>query len=114
MLLALALNGLEACAPGGRVTIEAAPSGTGCVLRVTDTGAGIRPEDQPHIFEPFYTTKESGKGVGLGLAVVYGIVTRHRGRIDVESRVGSGTTFSIHLPPLDPGDAGETESEAAS
>jgi two-component system NtrC family sensor kinase len=113
MLLALALNALEACPAQGRVTIEAGRSGAGFVLRVSDTGTGIRPEDQPHIFEPFFTTKESGKGVGLGLAVVYGIVTRHRGRIDVDSRVGSGTTFSIYLPPLDPGDAGESESEAS-
>ncbi len=112
-LLALALNGLEACTAGGRVTIEAARSEPGLVLRVSDTGAGIRPEDQPHVFEPFFTTKESGKGVGLGLAVVYGIVTRHRGRIHVDSKVGSGTTFSIHLPPLDPADAAEAESEAS-
>jgi two-component system NtrC family sensor kinase len=113
MLLALAMNGLEACPAGGSVTITAAREGPGFVLRVLDTGGGIAPEDQAHIFEPFFTTKESGKGVGLGLAVVYGIVSRHRGRIDVDSKVGEGTTFSIHLPPLEPGDAAPAESEAS-
>jgi two-component system NtrC family sensor kinase len=113
MVLALAMNGLEACPPGGQVTISAAREGPGFVIRVADTGGGIRPEDQPHIFEPFFTTKETGKGVGLGLAVVYGIVSRHRGRIDLNSKPGSGTTFSIHLPPLEPGEAAATESEAS-
>ena len=113
MLLALAMNALEACAAGGKVTITAGREGPGIVLRVADTGAGIPPEDRLHIFEPFFTTKESGQGVGLGLAVVYGIVSRHRGRIDVESKVGSGTTFSIHLPPLEAREAVDTESEAS-
>ncbi len=113
MLLALALNGLEACAAGGKVTIAAAREHAGVLLRVADTGSGIAPEDQSHIFEPFFTTKESGQGVGLGLAVVYGIVSRHHGRIDVDSKVGSGTAFSIHLPPLQPGEAAPTESEAS-
>jgi two-component system NtrC family sensor kinase len=112
-LLALAMNGLEACPAGGKVTISAAREGPGFVLRVADTGNGIPSEDLPHIFEPFFTTKESGKGVGLGLAVAYGIVSRHHGRIVVDSKVGSGTAFSIHLPPLQPGDAAPTESEAS-
>ena len=63
-----------------------------------DTGCGIPEEHQPHVFEPFYTTKEEGKGVGLGLAVVYGIVERHRGRIRFTSAEGRGTTFTIELP----------------
>jgi two-component system NtrC family sensor kinase len=113
MLLALAMNGLEACTAGGRVTITAAAEAPGFVLRVSDTGAGIPAGDLPHIFEPFFTTKESGKGVGLGLAVVYGIVSRHRGRIDVDSKAGSGTTFSVHLPPLEAAEAGGAESEAS-
>jgi two-component system NtrC family sensor kinase len=112
MVLALALNGLEACAPGGRVTVTASREGAGVAIRVRDTGAGIRPEDRPHIFEPFFTTKASGKGVGLGLSVVYGIVTRHRGRIQVDSKLDSGTTFVVHLPPLDAGEAA-AESEAS-
>jgi two-component system NtrC family sensor kinase len=113
MVLALALNGLEACAAGGKVTVTASREGAGGVaIRVRDTGAGIRPEDRPHIFEPFFTTKESGKGVGLGLSVVYGIVTRHQGRIQVDSDIGAGATFVVHLPPLQPGDAA-VESEAS-
>jgi signal transduction histidine kinase len=65
---------------------------------VSDTGAGIPEADQERIFEPFFTTKDVGKGVGLGLAVVYGIVTRHQGRIELDSRPGRGSTFTVHLP----------------
>jgi two-component system, NtrC family, sensor kinase len=113
VVLALAVNALEACPPGGRVTVSAAPEPAGgVVVHVTDTGAGIPPETRPRIFEPFFTTKEGGQGAGLGLAVVYGIVLRHGGRIDVRSEPGSGSTFSVHLPPLVPGE-GTTESEAS-
>jgi len=59
---------------------------------------GIPPEIQPHIFDAFFSTKHETKGVGLGLAVVYGIIQRHDGRIEVESRPGNGTTFTITLP----------------
>jgi two-component system NtrC family sensor kinase len=82
------------------------------VFSVCDTGAGIPAEDRPRIFEPFFTTKPEGKGVGLGLAVVYGIVTRHHGRVDVESALGSGTTFSVHLPGRQPEAAGEDKETA--
>ncbi len=68
------------------------------ILEVIDTGDGISPEHLPKIFDPFYTTKGVGKGVGLGLAVVYGIVEAHRGEIDVESLKGKGTTFRMTLP----------------
>ena len=98
MVLALALNGLEATPPGGRVVLSARREGDGILLAVSDTGCGIPPESQSRIFEPFFTTKEAGKGVGLGLAVVYGIVTRHHGRIDVSSALGSGSVFTVHLP----------------
>jgi PAS domain S-box-containing protein len=67
-------------------------------IRVIDTGNGIDPQIKPHIFEPFYTTKERGKGTGLGLSVVYGIVNNHRGFVEVESAVGAGTTFTVYLP----------------
>ncbi len=100
MLLALAMNAVEATPPGGRVRLEAraASDGEGLVLSVSDTGSGIPEEDQERIFEPFFTTKDAGKGVGLGLAVVYGIVTRHHGRSELDSRPGQGSTFTVHLP----------------
>jgi two-component system, cell cycle sensor histidine kinase and response regulator CckA len=75
-------------------------------LTVADTGAGISPENVPHLFEPFFTTKEPGKGTGLGLAQVYGIVRQHAGYVTLESQVAaqpgepSGTTFFIYLPLL--------------
>ena len=63
-----------------------------------DTGTGISKQVKPHIFEPFYTTKERRKGTGLGLSVVYGVVNNHRGFVQVDSEPGYGTTFSIYLP----------------
>jgi signal transduction histidine kinase len=102
VILALAMNALEATPARGRVSIEAARDGDGAKVVVADTGAGIPKEHLEHIFEPFFTTKEAGKGVGLGLAVVYGIVNRHHGRIDVDSEPGRGTTFTVHLPARQP------------
>jgi two-component system NtrC family sensor kinase len=102
MLLALAMNALEATPENGRVTLAAGPADDGVILAVSDTGAGIPREHQDRIFEPFFTTKEAGKGVGLGLAVVYGIVTRHHGTIDLASEPGRGTTFTIRLPGRQP------------
>ncbi|MEO7165803.1 MAG: response regulator [Chthoniobacterales bacterium] len=67
-------------------------------IRVIDTGAGISAHVKPHIFEPFYTTKERGKATGLGLSVVYGVVNNHRGFVQVESAPGRGTTFTVYLP----------------
>jgi CheY-like chemotaxis protein len=69
-------------------------------LTVTDTGAGILPEVLPHIFEPFYTTKEAGRGTGLGLAQVYGIVSQHDGFIDLRTNEGEGTSFIVYLPAI--------------
>jgi len=109
MLLALAMNALEATPPEGRVTLGARAGDEGLVLTVADTGSGIPPENLPRIFEPFFTTKEAGKGVGLGLAVVYGIVDRHHGRIEVASPPGGGTTFTVHLPRRQPGEPGDEE-----
>jgi two-component system NtrC family sensor kinase len=67
-------------------------------VALADTGAGIAPEELAHIFEPFYTTKPPGEGTGLGLAVAKRIVDFHKGRIDVQSQPGAGTTFTVHLP----------------
>jgi two-component system NtrC family sensor kinase len=103
VLLALAMNAIEATGKGGTVTLSAARDGeSGVRLAVSDTGCGIAAADLPHVFEPFFTTKPEGKGVGLGLAVVYGIVQRHHGRIDVDTKPGAGTTFTVHLPLAQP------------
>jgi two-component system NtrC family sensor kinase len=105
VILALAMNALEATPADGRVSIEAAADGDGVKLAVADTGWGIPKEHLDRIFEPFFTTKETGKGVGLGLAVVYGIVNAHHGRIDVQSEPGRGTTFTVRLPARPPAGA---------
>lgn len=99
-LLALEINAVEAMPEGGTLRIEISPSedANSVVLRIKDNGVGIAKENLKHIFEPFFSTKESGKATGLGLAVVFGIVERHRGTIDVESEYGCGTTFTITLP----------------
>jgi two-component system NtrC family sensor kinase len=104
-LIALLINAVEAMSEGGRLVVRTAEGASPDLVRlsVADTGVGIPPDVQPHIFDPFFSTKDETKGVGLGLAVVYGIVQRHEGRIDVESRPGHGTTFTITLPRQLPG-----------
>jgi two-component system NtrC family sensor kinase len=84
---------------GGVITISTTTGPTGMVtITVEDTGEGIAPENLSKLFTPFFTTKPLGKGIGLGLAITYGIVKMHRGRIQVNSEVGKGTTFTISLP----------------
>ena len=107
VILALAMNALEATPAQGRVSIDAVRDGEGVKLVVADTGWGIPRDHLDRIFEPFFTTKEAGKGVGLGLAVVYGIVERHHGTIDVESKPGQGTRFTVHLPARQPRETDE-------
>jgi signal transduction histidine kinase len=102
VFLNILMNALEAMPNGGTLTITAGvchrEGGPFVEAAVTDTGAGIPPENLPRVFDPFFTTKEVGKGTGLGLSVSYGIVRAHGGFIDVQSEVGKGTTFTIALP----------------
>ena len=115
VLLNLIINARDAMAEGGRIvlrtlTLEVSPghvldrlglpveAGAYAALSVTDTGKGIPPEHMPHIFEPFYTTKEVGVGTGLGLATVEGVVAQSGGRIQIESIVDRGTTIRVLLP----------------
>jgi two-component system NtrC family sensor kinase len=99
-LLALEINAVEAMPAGGkfRISVMEIEYLNAVQIAVSDTGTGINEDDMPHVFEPFYTTKKDGKGTGLGLAVVYGIIERHSGSITVDSKPGFGTTFTITLP----------------
>jgi two-component system NtrC family sensor kinase len=100
VVMNLVINGAEAMGAGGTLSIRSFPvaSGGAVALEVRDGGAGIPASVLPRIFDPFFTTKDAGAGVGLGLAVVYGIVKAHGGDIEVSSAVGAGTTFRVTLP----------------
>lgn len=91
-------NAIAATPAGGAIEVSGRDAGEFVRLTVRDTGSGIDKDSLPHIFEPFYTTKEVGKGTGLGLAVTYSIIKRHGGRIEVESEPGRGTAFHVLLP----------------
>ncbi len=94
----LLVNGAQAIVGQGTITIRTGTEGNQVWVAISDTGAGIAPENMARIFDPFFTTKPVGKGTGLGLSLCYGIVERHGGRIDVRTAVGQGTTFTIWLP----------------
>ena len=98
VLVNLVINARDAMPAGGSIGIETGEAPPDVVLSVTDSGSGMDPETILHIFEPFYTTKEKGKGTGLGLATAYGIVEQSGGRIEVSSELGRGSTFRILLP----------------
>jgi two-component system NtrC family sensor kinase len=112
VLVALMMNGIEAMstasdrAEGGVLSVDVcrAARGDDLTVHVSDTGMGISDDVKRHMFEPFFTTKSEGKGVGLGLAITYGIVERHHGSIEVESTVGRGTTFTVVFPARQPVD----------
>ncbi len=97
-VIALATNAIDAMPDGGTLTLRARASGPRVMVEVSDTGVGIAPENMTKIFDPFFTTKDIGHGTGLGLAVCYGILSEHGGRLDVRSTVGVGTIFTITLP----------------
>jgi two-component system NtrC family sensor kinase len=99
-VIILAENAIDAMPQGGTLLLRARNEGAGVRVEVCDTGVGIPQENLARIFDPFFTTKEVGQGTGLGLAVCYGIVTEHGGRIAVDSVVGRGTTFTLVLPSL--------------
>ena len=99
-IIALATNAVDAMGESGTLSIVASNGEEKVVVEVSDTGVGIPPENLTKIFEPFFTTKEIGRGTGLGLAVCYGILTEHGGTLDVQSTVGTGTTFTITLPAI--------------
>lgn len=113
VLMNLAVNARDAMPNGGRITVKTdiqtvddgedqkagdLPAGTYARISVRDTGQGIDPEKVAQIFEPFFTTKEAGKGTGLGLSIVKTIIKQAGGFIDLESKLGGGTTFMIYLP----------------
>ncbi len=101
-LLNLLSNASEAMPEGGTLTVTAKRSKSDGFVEavISDTGCGISEEDLKNIFEPFFTTKEEGRGVGLGLSVVHGIITRHNGSIEIESKPDEGSTFKVRLPTV--------------
>jgi CheY-like chemotaxis protein len=128
IVLNLSVNSRDAMPQGGRLNIRVslrdvdkvhaskvldARAGRFVCLSHSDTGSGIPPENLSRIYEPFFTTKELGKGTGLGLATVFGIVKQHQGWLEVESELGKGTTFNVYFPqaqmPATQPDSSETQ-----
>jgi len=128
VIMNLAVNARDAMSGGGKLTIETCNAGLDATiaeihpdarpgpyvrLRLTDTGCGMSDETKAHLFEPFFTTKEAGKGTGLGLATIYGIVKQGKGHIDVTTKLGHGTTFTIYFPRIERGVAECEKGEAS-
>lgn len=99
VFLNIIVNAAEAMPDGGTLTVRTGPAaGGGVFVSFSDTGIGITEDNMARLFTPFFTTKQLGKGTGLGLPIAYGIVKMHRGQIQVQSQPGAGATFTITLP----------------
>jgi len=99
VFIALIINAIEAMEKGGRIVLQTdCQSPDQVIARIADSGRGVPQELLPHIFEPFFTSKDSKNSLGLGLSVVYAIIQSHGGIIEVDSKLGQGTTFTITLP----------------
>jgi two-component system NtrC family sensor kinase len=97
--IAILVNASEAVTENGEVVLRTMnPDDSHVRIEIADNGVGIAPENISHVFEPFFSTKHSASGIGLGLAIVHGIVQGHKAKIDLKSEPGKGTTFSITLP----------------
>jgi signal transduction histidine kinase len=92
------INAAQAVRAKGVICISTFAENGRVLIRISDTGEGIPKENIPKIFDPFFTTKEVGKGTGLGMNVVYNIIKKHNGTIDVDSEIGKGSTFTIQIP----------------
>jgi two-component system NtrC family sensor kinase len=101
VVINLLRNSIQAIPEAGRIVVSTRLFNDGAVaLAVADSGTGIPKEIIPRIFDPFFTTKGNREGTGLGLSVVYGIVSKYRGSVDVRSREGRGTRMTLHLPGM--------------
>jgi signal transduction histidine kinase len=98
VLMNILSNAIQAIDGQGTITVKTELSGKEAKITISDTGKGIPNDELDNIFDPFYTTKEVGEGTGLGLSISYGIIQEHNGRIDVESKMGVGTSFKIFIP----------------
>jgi signal transduction histidine kinase len=94
----LIINARDAMPRGGELTIATECEDSSVRVEVSDNGVGISPEHLNKIFDPFFTTKSTSRGTGLGLAVTYGIIREHLGKIEVQSALGRGTSFRVQLP----------------
>lgn len=100
VFMSLLLNAAQAIETHGVVRIRGGHDSDQVWVEIADSGKGIAPEVLPHIFDPFFTTKPLGKGTGLGLSIAHGLVSMHRGRIEVASELGRGARFTVYLPVL--------------
>ncbi len=98
VLMNIILNAAEAMDGQGKLTVETSSDEEYVRIKFTDTGCGISEENMKKLFQPFFTTKETGHGTGLGLSISYGVIRKHKGKINVSSEIGKGSTFTIVLP----------------